>query len=417
MKVTIKQINLTITDDLSKHNFLKSPFNFFLRSTTMAKAIVEQNQALLDKVIHDNEKLLLTRGKLKQELADLQKALANCKTETLQSLEPEIENLLKQHKANLENQKANFEQQLLINPYENEAQIIHIQTHKKITKMNEDCKNRLQDIKNNAIQHEAKMKEDFQHIISQIPSQIQDEIKKLKEKLETERPKWQENRTEQLRIEFQKKKTQIAKNRAEKQENYYKEMINKLKNDAGVENLQLKQKLEMSVQDHRKKEKELTSEIALKKERITQIRTIHKEKENELNELKLKVNRCQCEKFQNQIEEFHQKLSLMKQQLQSEKEKQIMNNENNEKEKLQFETQIATIRSENQILQNQIREIQSEIDVEKQNSNQKIHELEEKQKSELSLIAERVKQTVAKKDEIIQNLMDRLIAFNETPDF
>ena len=37
----------------------------------MAKAIVEKNQAFLDKVIRENKKLILTCAQLKQELSEL----------------------------------------------------------------------------------------------------------------------------------------------------------------------------------------------------------------------------------------------------------------------------------------------------------------------------------------------------------
>ena len=69
------------------------------------------------------------------------------------------------------------------------------------------------------------------------------------------------------------------------------------------------------------------------------------------------------------------------------------------------------------MLDMKISDIKSKIQSEKISSQQKIEELSSKQKNELAIVAERVKQTISKKDEIIQNLMIRLSEIGNENDF
>ena len=71
----------------------------------MAKQIVERNQAFVEKVLQENEALLLAYEQIKQELAETKYALNNSRKETLKSMEPKIAQLLDNHKIDLTKQK------------------------------------------------------------------------------------------------------------------------------------------------------------------------------------------------------------------------------------------------------------------------------------------------------------------------
>ncbi|KAK8854308.1 hypothetical protein M9Y10_016868 [Tritrichomonas musculus] len=383
----------------------------------MAKAIVEKNQAFLDKVIRENKKLILTCAQLKQELSELNTTFSNCKKETMHSLEPKIQKLLEQHKVNMEKQKKELQDQIFNNPYAEENERIQNETEKKLKIIHESCKLSLEEIKKKAIENEKKLKESFNQRISKVPQQIQEESQKLKEKLQSERSSWQESRTEKLRFEFKKKNDEIIKISKEKQESMYNDMMSKLKQDAKNENQELIDQYERNIKDHRKTEKDLTLEIEEKNRKITEIYQMRKERERELSEIREKVNKCQCEKLKAQIESFKIKLSNLNEKLKEEKQKQFLNDNEVEQEKTDLKMKLESIQSNNQMLEFKISDLKTKIQSEKMSSQQKIEELTLKHKNELALVAERVKQTVAKKDEIIQNLMANLNEIGNENDF
>lgn len=374
----------------------------------MTKAIVEKNQAFLDKVIRENKKLILTCAQLKQELSELNTTYSNCQKETLQSLEPKIQKLLEQHKINMEKQKKELQEQLSINPYLEQNEKIKKEAEERIKIIQESCKLTLDEIKKKAIENESKLKNDFNQKVSKIPQQIQNESQKLKEKLQNERSSWQESRTEQIRSKLRKRNEEIIKISKEKQESIYNDMMSKLKKDAQDENQELIVQYEQNFKDHRKIEKDLTSEIEEKNRKITEIYQTRKEREEEISRLRSKVSQCQCEKLKLQIESFESKLSSLNIKLEDEKKKQFLDDDNTDQEINQLKTKIESIQSDNRSIELKIADLKATIQSEKISSQQKIDNLSQKQKSELSLVAERVKQTVAKKDEIIQNLMKSL---------
>lgn len=370
----------------------------------MAKAIVEKNQAFLDKVIRENKKLILTCAQLKQELSELNSTYSNCKKETLHSLEPKIQKLLEQHKINMEKQKKELQEKISINPYNDENEKIKKQTEEKIKVLQESCKLTLEEIKKKAIENESKLKNDFNQKISKIPQQIQNESQKLKEKLQNERSSWQESRIEQIRSKLKKRNDEILKITKEKQESIYNDMMSKLKQDAQNENQDLIEQYDKNFKEHRKIEKDLTLEIEDKNRKITEIYQTRKEREEEITLLRNKVKKCQCEKLKMQIESLENKLSSLNEKLEEEKKKQFIDDNKAEEEVNYLKMKIESMKSENQAIELKIIDTKSKIQSEKQ----KIDDLSLKHKNELSLVAERVKQTVAKKDEIIQNLMKSL---------
>lgn len=370
----------------------------------MAKAIVEKNQAFLDKVIRENKKLILTCAQLKQELSELNSTYSNCKKETLHSLEPKIQKLLEQHKINMEKQKKELQEKILNNPYNDENEKIKKQTEEKIKVLQESCKLTLEEIKKKAIENESKLKNDFNQKISKIPQQIQNESQKLKEKLQNERSSWQESRIEQIRSKLKKRNDEILKITKEKQESIYNDMMSKLKQDAQNENQDLIEQYDKNFKEHRKIEKDLTLEIEDKNRKITEIYQTRKEREEEITLLRNKVKKCQCEKLKMQIESLENKLSSLNERLEEEKKKQLIDDNKAEEEVNYLKMKIESMKSENQAIELKIIDTKSKIQSEKQ----KIDDLSLKHKNELSLVAERVKQTVAKKDEIIQNLMKSL---------
>lgn len=383
----------------------------------MAKAIVEKNQAFLDKVIRENKKLILTCAELKQELSELKFTFSKCKKDTLQSLEPKIQKLLEQHKINMENQKKELQEKISTNPYVEENEKIQKETEEKLKIIHESCKLTLEEIKKKAIENETKLKNDFNQKISKVPQQIQIESQKLKEKLQIERSSWQESRIEQIRSKLSKKNDEIIKISQEKQESIYNDMMSKLKRDAQNENQELIIKFEKNFKDHRKIEKDLSSEIEEKNRKINEIYQNRKKKEELLSELKNKAKQCQCEKLKAQIESFESKLSNLNKKLEDEKQKQISDDNKIEQEISALTSKLDSVQSDNRMLDMKISDIKSKIQSEKISSQQKIEELSSKQKNELAIVAERVKQTISKKDEIIQNLMIRLSEIGNENDF
>ena len=380
----------------------------------MSKAIVERNQAFVEKVLHDNEQLLLKYETLKQELNEAKYALQNSRTETIKSMEPRIKELIDEHKLEIEKQK-----NVLMARFEAEKAQIQAASEKEkreLIQKNLDLEERshqkLLRLKEKALNREKEIKEAYNLKIKQMSQQIEEAKKQAKKEEEVSRTEWQKLITEKIRNEFIERAEMDAKYAQQKQEKMLMEVVGKLEADAHEENISLKQRLSREEKEHRMIEQKLRQKIEQLETQINDKKeSVDFEKNNyehEIESLKIKLSSCKCDKYrvniealQNQNKEYLKTIEELKASLdkfQKDKEffmKQFeeIKEENNKNGKL--------YREENEDLKLKVNELETNLRIQ-----------EQKRKSEVAMIAEKVKRTIELKDQRIEQLVNQIKQLN-----
>lgn len=362
----------------------------------MAKQIVERNQAFVEKVIKENETLLLAYDQLKQELAETKFELNNCKKNTLKEIEPRIQKLLDDHKSEMAKQK-----ETLTAKYEADIANLNSEFEKKrliLVQQNADteerCHQKLLKLKERALGREKEIKDVLSKRVEEVYAKIEEAKQQAKHEEEIARTAWQKIITEKIRAEFQEKAEQDANRIKSRQEKMLMDVVDKLEADAHDEANQLKAQLEKEKQEHKIVETRLRTRIENLETTINSMKESDKNEKHFLEEkildLNAQISKCKCESYREEIKSLNNQINDYKSQIQ-----QLILKQNSAKNV--ESQQMMQIKTENNELKSKINDLQNQIQI----SN-------DQHKSELVLIAERVKKTVELKDARIQQLIAQL---------
>ncbi|EAY16737.1 hypothetical protein TVAG_067420 [Trichomonas vaginalis G3] len=362
----------------------------------MAKQIVERNQAFVEKVIKENETLLLAYDQLKQELAETKFELNNCKKNTLKEIEPRIQKLLDDHKAELAKQKetisAKYEADIAqLNSDFEKKRLILVQQN---ADTEERCHQKLIKLKERALGREKEIKDVMSKRVEEVYAKIEEAKQQAKREEEIARTAWQKLITDKIRAEFQEKAEQDANRIKSRQEKMLMDVVGKLEADAHDEANQLKAQLEKEKQEHKIVETRLRSRIENLEQTINTMKESDKSEKHSLEEkildLNSQISKCRCNEYRDEIKTLNNQINDYKNQIQ-----QLILKQNSSKN------------AENQQMQ-QIKQENSNLNKKIQDLQEQINQINDQHKNELSLIAERVKKTVELKDARIQQLIGQI---------
>ena len=377
----------------------------------MAKKIVERNQAFVEKVLNENEQLLLAYDQLKQELAETKFALNNSRKETIKSMEPKIAQLLENHKSELAKQKEILEAK-------HEAEIAQIKSDAEKTRLQlisqnaateEHCQDKLQKMKERALNREQEIKDAYNKKIAQINLKIEEAKQEAKAEEEVARSSWQKMITEKIRQEFQEKAENDAQRAQNRQQKMLMDVVAKVERDAHEESRELQQKLDKETKEHKMVEQRLRKNIENLEQQVTLLKESDKQEKHDLEDKVLvlthKLSLCKCKEYQQEIENLKQNISDYSQEIERlkgelEKSQKEINKQKAEKAQLQNQ-QIQQDNEEKDMLIKENESLKQQI----LQYKDQLQQMDQKHKSEMALVAERVKKTIQTKDMRIQQLM------------
>lgn len=405
---------------MTNFSYFKRNLFFFIKflekifAVNMSKVIVEKNQAFIDKVLHDNEQLLLKYEALKQELNETKYALQNSRVETIKSMEPRIKELIDEHKSEIEKQK-----NILTTRFEFEkAQIqaaAEMEKRELIQKnldLEELSHQKLLRLKEKALNREKEIKEAFGIKIKEMAQLVEDAKKQAKREEEVARTEWQKLITEKIRNEFIEKAEMDAKYTQQKQEKMLMDIVGKLEADAHEENISLKHQLTKEEKEHRMVEQRLRQKIEELEKQINDMKeSIEFDKnkyEHEMESLKIKLSSCNCDKYRSNIEELrNQNIEYLK----TIEELKVSLNMC-QKDKEFFMKQYEDIKEENAKNYNIYKEENEDLKLKISELETNLKMQEQKRKSEVAMIAEKVKRTIELKDQRIEQLVNQIKQLN-----
>jgi hypothetical protein len=373
-----------------------------------AKDALVRNQAFLDKVVRENERLILLIGTLRNRLTVSKKALTNSRAEALRTLEPQVQQLLADHCENLQRQSRDYESKLNPGALQVELHVMEAESNAETSRVMSDCRSTLHRMKAEALAKEQEMKRDLSRKLGEVPQLVLTECQLFKETLQKEREIWQENRGMELRKAFQEK-IQEKKERSErKQLQVLKEMENELNEEARGQNKPLRDDLSRIEAANRHSEKELQAQILQIEQECLSTRDQIDAKLRELRLLKNKAGKCQCDKLEKEVEEARARLDMIKISLTYRQDAHKAEQLGFLEEEAEMKRAIESVKVTNADLRLGVERLKQELEIEVNGAERRISEIEEGHKRELEMISARIRQTIAKKEEMIQQLMARL---------
>jgi hypothetical protein len=385
-----------------------------------AKDALARNQAFLDKVVKENERLVLLCATMKQKWADAQASLSRCKAETLRELEPKLQKILDDHQLNMRNQALQFEQELrtATSPFQSEFEVMKLENDKTILQIETDCRNQLQKLKAGALAEEHRLKADLAHKLSSLPGESEQAIAIRKIQLEKERTAWQETRAAELRQEFEAKHESELRRLREKRDKLLKEVKEKLTTEAQAENRALLDEVTTNKQSHSAIEQDLIAAVRSCECEIQTIRTSASEKRAEQERLAKQLRNCECRKLRLRLDERQHTLMGLRGQLDLEKAARVESDVEFATKLAGFRANVEGIEAESAGLRLEIERAKRELEDKQADLRIQVEQLEERHRGQMELIGSRVRATVEKKDAVIQQFMDRLESIgNNSTDF
>lgn len=384
---------------------------------SVEQTIIESNQIFIDKVIKENESLLNQISSLKQEISQAQLNINKLQAETMKSVEPKINQLIKSQKEELEKQRISIQSQIDQEhlKYKEENEKIKLKCEQDIKDAENKKKLKIEKIKLTAVNRENELKAAIEEKIKLIPSKIEKAKKKIIDEEEIFRKEWEKIIYEKLKKEFQERSQSEQETMKNQQEQRIIDIVNQVELSAHDDAKILQNKIDKESKEHQISFNKLKQKLRDLNDELNSLIDSEQNSQNqadtEIKEMKEKISKCQC----NQYREIMRKLNIeIADREEAIEEVKKVNNSR----KLQKETSTESLKNQlqkeidrNQELVRQQKIIEKEF-VQTQNETQKkLNALQEQHKQQIALIGERVKQTVTKKDQVIQDLKDKLSKF------
>lgn len=383
------------------------------------KAAAVRNQDLLEKITQENEALVSVCRALKNELAEAQEALARCKSETLKSMEPKIQKILDDHKQSLHSQASSLQQELDSITAAADAKLAKLTSEHEAAKesLEKECKATLQRMKDTALASERKMKDDLSARLSKVPREIEESRRAARERLQSDRSQWQEQRGRELREEFEQRHQVELQRLRDKQARIVHELEEKLRVEASNENADLKNRLMKDESIHRDAETAIKQAVDEVESEIQRIRRHRSELVQEQQRLREKMSGCRCDKLRLQLQEQQMKREEVARNVETQKQKLHEMENAREGGATGLAAEITKMEEALRMMRAEVDQARAESVARRELREARVRELEVKHQKEMEVVGVKVRQTVEKKDQIIQQLMDRLQAFGNADVF
>jgi hypothetical protein len=194
----------------------------------------------------------------------------------------------------------------------------------------------------------------------------------------------------------------------EKEERLLREVTEKLTADTRLENRHLIEEESRIESKHREIERDLQTQIKNTEMEFEQLRASHGAKLCEKEHLMERMRKCECVKLGFEVEEERSKLLRLSDEVEQGKAKAI-EAERSERMRI-WETKdvLESIEAENAKLRDELKQLEDDSEAQRRAAEMQLAALQDRHQKEIEMIGVRVRQTVEKKDAMIQQLMNRL---------
>jgi hypothetical protein len=192
------------------------------------------------------------------------------------------------------------------------------------------------------------------------------------------------------------------------------EVAEKLKAIARLHNRNLLDEQSRVTAQNREIETNIQTQIQNGEKEIGQLRESLAAKGGEKQQLADRVRKCECRNYAFQIEEQRPVLSRVTEEVSAEKEKIVQSERNEQSQLSDARIFLKDMETENAEVGCQLKQLPRELEEPERAARTQLQALQDQHQNEIQMIGIRVRQTVEKKDSVIQQLMNRLDSLGAT---
>jgi predicted nucleic acid-binding Zn-ribbon protein len=369
--------------------------------------VVESNQAFLEKITKENELMVETLSDLRSQLHSTEQAIAQCKSETMAAIEPKIQKLLSDQKTELQRQQTVHQQKLTEARANHSARraVLEKELEMRVLSTRDECRQRIEKTVSAIQERRAELQTELK-----FPDSVGEERQKLIAEEEIVREEWERIITDKFQKEFAEKRLAALKSGKAKQEVRILEIIGGLEVATRAESNALERKLEKEKKEHsiymvklRKKLDEVSVELE-----DLRVQGMSEQLDREIEELKAAVRPCQCQQYQQELRALSRQRVEIEEELEQTRNRQKQIQPVISPELEAIKTRMREVESRRVTMKTQIGNLEREIRSRKKETENAIATMEQRHKQQIAAIGERVKQTVTKKDQVIDQLKTKL---------
>ena len=383
------------------------------------RRLVETNQEQATQMMNSNEAMISLANSLRAKLAATKAALEKCRQETLQSVEPKIQELLQGQKQEMEKQRQEFMEKIQNEKAKQEQRVNDLQAElaTKLNETKEKCAKKVQKMKQTVESRKKELEAAIQARLAQIPTKISEKQKQEQKEEDIVRQEWEKIISAKLTAEYQEKKDAARKAAKANQNQKALDIIDVLERETRVESSDLARKIEKETKEHEIAIKRLQKRLEERKLELEDLQSdeSHLEIEQNISEMKRAIENCQCAQYRRELDAVFEEIAGLEEQFD-----QVTQAISKERKAQMDETEhlrmkLNDLDEQKSRLQAELARIAKQDEIESSQLETQLSEMETKHKEQLTAIAERVKATVAKKDQVIADLKHRAETFGLIP--
>jgi hypothetical protein len=243
-----------------------------------------------------------------------------------------------------------------------------------------------------------------------IPTRIEEEREQVNQDEDILRREWERVISNKLEKEFRERSSNFRQTTKAKQESEILDIIGELERETRIAKQELEERIEKEQREHRicaSKLQRRFNDFSLELEALkdeTDLDEIRKEIDN----LKQSLANCECTKLRRDILEANRNMIDLEERINLEHQRQTSAERKVSQEFETLQTQLLDGQNTKRILEGQLASLRKELDSKRDSRRAAIVDAEQKHKEQITLIGERVKQTVAKKDQVIEQLKGKI---------
>ena len=384
-----------------------------------ARKLVETNQEQVTQVMNSNEAMISLANSLRSKLAATKAALEKCRQETLRQVEPKIQELIENQKLEIERQRQQFAQKIEQEKANKDQKLRDFQSEldRKIDAAKQKCAQKLEKMKATAESRKKELKEAIDARLAQIPSKVAEKQKLAESEEDVVRREWEKLIVAKLNSEYEQKKEAVRSRAKADQEQKALEIIGQLEVETRAESQDLARKIEKESKEHEICIKRLEKRLEERKLELEDLQgdESHLDIEQDIAEMKRSLDGCHCAYYRSELEKVFGEIAGVDEEVEElsraiSRERQAQMDDNGG-----LRAKLSDLEEEKARLKSELGQIARQREAQNAELERQLASMEAKHKEQLVAIAERVKATVAKKDQVISDLKKRAEAFGILP--
>jgi chromosome segregation ATPase len=280
---------------------------------------------------------------------------------------------------------------------------------KRVSGSEEQCRQRIEKMERTVKNRRGELQAAVDAKLQEIAEKIREGQERVRAEETIVRKEWERMICEKVQKELGRKRSESIQTGKVRQENGVLQVVGRLERENREELGSIGQRIEKENREHAVCVARLKRRLDEVAREVCELRGEAQDErlDREIEELRAAVERCRCQENEQELRTVgHQRAIIEDELVRIRMERNAVEKPPPELEGVK--TRVANAELERERLRSEIVELENEIRSRKSRTNVEVAELEQSHKEQIAAIGERVKQTVAKKDQVIEQLKTKL---------